>query len=823
MSIVFEVTKSISIFFRLISLTDLTSFTPTLVRSVPNQGCTTAVSSDTPSVFHLQSVATMSRADNRSANVDSKKSAAMSLNSGVLRGSAVIPPEQPHLEIRPGVKQTIVMVDVAKTSRRFRDPSSVNSLHKVAMEEGSRPATAAAGVPTSDVNVAAGKYGSGSSDFNNSSAFRYRNGMVTKYSHRGSIDRSVTPMLSSHQRLTSLEDTLSHGTHLWTTGPAGYVRGSAAEASSGQSGMSATGEDAEIVDGRWPRPSPVPRGASFNGLPRSSDGGFGYAFTTGLLARKPSTARFSSLDGQNQEQGESSIFAIDRSAAKAIGWTPTPQSEPSSESSSVTLNAAAAPHLLEIPKPLKMLRPKAETETFISRASKNGVSSRSRASNLDASLGLLVTTNAAAAAKVMGHALPGSALGVDGTLAAIATASVNLPADAVVSDNSSAVFEMSRRQMNEHYEVLQQRKKYLENVGGGGSVATNSVDFEQIYPSMQQLQAMQHRQQQALTFGSSNRGLNSSGGYRSSILGSLTGGPQSTTNDVPRRATTHPGGESWTTRESYTLAILPRSEEMLRAGALQARFTARLHPHHEMDLTHGFVDQGLWSTMNFTGNSKSPTRRPLNPTPLPTQDTLNSTAPSSQEDFPPKASEYGYGEHANAGVFLDGKLPPLGSLMRDRTNANVPSLHNTNSSAARVPALDLNGPGFYGSSQRSAEEASELAELDEFDLRNGAKELRNMPDKTLKAMIEASGVAHLIGMGEPGVLSKAKKAELLLAIDRIPAAKMKRMVYGSPPKFSNTSLLEQSLSSLDVPGTSGVQTQAFLGHTSRLQAKIQSR
>ena len=85
-------------------------------------------------------------------------------------------------------------------------------------------------------------------------------------------------------------------------------------------------------------------------------------------------------------------------------------------------------------------------------------------------------------------------------------------------------------------------------------------------------------------------------------------------------------------------------------------------------------------------------------------------------------------------------------------------------------------------------------------------------------MIEASGVAHLVGMGDSTILARAKKAELLLALDRIPAAKMTRLVYGSPPRNLNPSLLERSLSSLDVPGTTGVPTQAFLGHTSRLQA-----
>jgi len=85
-------------------------------------------------------------------------------------------------------------------------------------------------------------------------------------------------------------------------------------------------------------------------------------------------------------------------------------------------------------------------------------------------------------------------------------------------------------------------------------------------------------------------------------------------------------------------------------------------------------------------------------------------------------------------------------------------------------------------------------------------------------MITASGVAQFVGMGDSAVLARAKKAELLVAIDRIPAAKMKRIVYGSPPRNSNPSLLERSLSSLDVPGTAGVPTQAFLGHTSRLQA-----
>jgi hypothetical protein len=234
-----------------------------------------------------------------------------------------------------------------------------------------------------------------------------------------------------------------------------------------------------------------------------------------------------------------------------------------------------------------------------------------------------------------------------------------------------------------------------------------------------------------------------------------------------------------------------------------------------MALTHEFVDQGLWSTMNFNGNSKSPTRRPLNPTPLPTHDLIGGSTGSNSQERPPSDSEYGYGLKGKEGVYLNGELPPLGSLMRDRTIATVPSLKN---SGALVPNLDFHSHRHTAGPQRSSDEASELAELDEFDLRNGAKELKNMPDKTLKAMITASGVAQFIGMGDSAVLARAKKAELLVAIDRIPAAKMKRIVYGSPPGNSNPSLLERSLSSLDVPGTAGVPTQAFLGHTSRLQA-----
>jgi len=863
------------------------------VRAVPAQGGKTAVSGDAPTSFHLGAGESVARARPLS---DAATSSAGRINRGVLRGAGISPPKS--VPQHPAARQTLVLVDVANPGRRWRDPNTLESRHRAESAAAFAPPAGPPDLSAPAGAAAAASAGAGAAGAARprSSSFLARNGGATRYLSNGVSNRAVTPALSAHQRLSSLEDSLAQtGTQLWTTGPAGYVRGSAAEASSGQSGWSAAADDAELNDGRWPMPSRPPSGAAHSGLPRTSAAGQGYAFTTGQIARRPATARFSALDRDAAPLelagglGAGAGGVIDLSATRAVGWAPGAPSEAAADApsaSAAALAAAAAtalqrerapPTLFDLPPPVPLLRSKADAETFISRASRRGVNPRTRASNLDASLGALVAANAAAAAHLMGHALPGSRLGLAGTSAAIAAASVRLPAAAGAAGSAFASSQTLQQQMLEE-SGLQEQQQHLQmqmqmqmqaqhdgSQGGGGSRAED--DFGDGYPGGSQQQ--QHEQQQRggelpapapTTYGSSGRGQAVGGGFRSVLSGAA--GPASAANDVPRRTTSHMGGESWTSRESYTLVALPRSEEMLRAGAMQARFTQRLEPHHEKDLTHGFVDAGLWNEMNLLGNTKSPVRRPLTAQPLPTAE-LHGRGAALARAFPPQRehavehAHYGYGAPAAAGVLLDGKVPPFGALLNERagrlraaheqlggaqlealrlgSSLAATAVRSTSPGAAARAASAAAAGGFPLSPRATMREAEaesrrhlpphpESAALDAFDAKHSVRDPSHWPVKVLRAKIRESGVADRVGMAPAEALQRASRAQLLAAWERVPAARRILELYGNAGLMNASHPLSQggvfTESSSSLHGAIGLPTNVISGRTNALQHAV---
>ncbi len=115
-----------------------------------------------------------------------KVSAAEALTFGALRGSGVELPVQPHgrpsagayQHVREGMAPTLVFADTAHTSRRLRDPASVEAAHKAALESNPR-------------------------------AFAMVSGLGSRYSATAATQRAVTPTQGVHLRLTAVEATLA--------------------------------------------------------------------------------------------------------------------------------------------------------------------------------------------------------------------------------------------------------------------------------------------------------------------------------------------------------------------------------------------------------------------------------------------------------------------------------------------------------------------------------------------------------------------------------------------------------------------------------------
>ena len=458
-----------------------------------------------------------------------------------------------------------------------------------------------------------------------------------------------------------------------------------------------------------------------------------------------------------------------------------------------------------------------------------------------------MAANAAAAAHLMGHALAGSRLGLAGTAAAIAAASVRLPAAAEAASAAFSSSQVLQQQLSlqQQQEMQHQQPSFhgddtAASGGGGGSTFQDEPPQQPRGPPA------------PASYGSSGRAQSVGGGFRSALNGMA--GPSAASNDVPRRTTAHMGGESWTSRESYTLVALPRSEEMLRAGALQARFTTRLEPHHEKDLTHGFVDRGTWNELNLMGNTKSPVRRPLSPAPLPASDPVAAARAAS---FPPQQThavgdrDYGYGYASRHGVPLDGGLPPLGQLLHDRAGriasareqlqrAELEALHG--GGAFQAAGVGPAGGGTLPLSPRATArlEATlarrhlpahpESAALDAFDQSRRAHAPVHWPVKVLRAKIRDSGVAERVGMHPPEVLARASRAQLLAAWERVPAARhiielmgaagsggAVALAMGAPPQHPLSVFADSSRSLL---GAVGMPTNVAMGRTSALEVAI---
>jgi hypothetical protein len=254
----------------------------------------------------------------------------------------------------------------------------------------------------------------------------------------------------------------------------------------------------------------------------------------------------------------------------------------------------------------------------------------------------------------------------------------------------------------------------------------------------------------------------------------------------------HLGGDTWTTRKSYSLANMGHGRDMVREGALQARFTYRMGPRHDTDLNEGFVSQGTWGTMNFRGDTKSPQRRPLAASPVGAASELvlgagagmttgaggarAGQSPSSP-GFVPTYTTNSSSSSNSGGRAPEGFVPPVltqktafGKLLEERAVKA--------SSYSASPSLTSSRPSLDIPLAHRRNFASEMSDLDQFDREHDMGNPTHWPKKVLRAKIAASGVSEAIGMSAEA-LERADKAALLAAYERIPATKRLLAMYST--------------------------------------------
>lgn len=762
------------------------------------------------------------------------------LTSGVLRGAAAQLPEvEAGASGRTGRPATVVFVDAAHPSRRYRDAYSLETLHKRTLE-----------------NVE----GSGSS---NSRVFHSTFGAPHNFVSRGVQHRAITPIQSSNQRHSALEQTLA-GLSLWagtdpkTGRPRSKSPGSYSKAAAGTtSGVSALtinqfGETVGTQIGT----------ARFDGT----------ATAAGLSAsmRRPATTnqlqQSGGLAGHVMTQTLSGgRVSDDLRATKELSWVP--QSVHPVAATAQIDHAARTGALFEIPAATPLLQPRADNATFLSRSSRTGVNSRGYSSNLDRTLSVLINTRAEVAG------IASSEQQYQGQQRRALTASTT--GDGSYNDDSDAL-SATRDQASDINDLY---SPVAVNTSGSNSPQAAQRNESSTSPSA------------AARNGTARSGLRSTGPSRSAAATSES----SDVDPGPR----HIGGSSWTTRQSYSLVKMAGGSDMIRAGALQARMTYRLGPSHDVDLTHGFVDRGTWNTMNLEGNTRSPVRRSLQPEPTPmitaapgapgapssvassgneatVQDEYNGfpssarssqaqsplaatarstthTAPESYQHshrgtvsqyswvagphqprsphpaqqalhpqntvsingangcqllqqqqqapqspgFDPRSSSQNqFGDGDVAGGFStsldtgrfhqDGRTPveaqptALGKLLSQRMDGSVAA--SQQASGGRPGAILL---------QRRSDFSAELKELDAFDAAHDMGNPSHWPKKVIRSKILSSGVADLVGFASPEKLEKSDKTALLAAYERIPSTRRLQAAYGHARAAGHAELEQQ--------------------------------
>ncbi len=631
------------------------------------------------------------------------KGAGVALTTGVLRGSGVETPAAAAPSSSPSAAPTssshgigrggssIVFIESIKPGKRAKDPNSVESIHRRAMESSSASSSAspsASPAPPTPLGPYHAVFGSG-----------------TRYVDKGVAGRAVTPIYASHQRLTTLEATLSQ-MQLW----------------SGEAG---------VTQRRGPKErDALAQTAASQPLPS--------VFT------QLGTTRF---DGTARRTGGA---GVDGSATRAYGWTPSfvaggggagagPSPLAATLAATATREGVDRGCVMDVPPQPSLLRPRvADPAALLSRGSRSGITPRAYSSALDRSLSALVATRAAAGGGG-GDGEAGAGLGAE----------------------------------------------------GGGSTAPAS-SFDDLYSPMA---------------GGGGGGGGGGGASSSPSSSPRAAGPSAAAASSTGRSFSPPhlGGATWTTRTTHSLARMQSGPALVQEAALQARFTYRAGPRHNVPLTHAFLEEGIWTTMNFKGDSRSPTRRPLDPSPLPVAaagaggaggrgaasasyggggggvgdgDDSQVEVIGGDDEAGPSSPGFAPSRAGGGGVGVAG-FPPLeeqrtalGGLLAERLEATTrplpPEAFPATTAAATAPITHASSGRF----------AREMVDLDTFDSLHDMGNPTHWPKKALRAKIAASGVADAIGL-TPELLARADKATLLAAYERIPSTKRMLAVLGA--------------------------------------------
>lgn len=113
------------------------------------------------------------------------------------------------------------------------------------------------------------------------------------------------------------------------------------------------------------------------------------------------------------------------------------------------------------------------------------------------------------------------------------------------------------------------------------------------------------------------------------------------------------------------LTQLHDGPELVRRAVLQTRALVRQSPRQTTDLTHRYVDEGTWATLNLGGNTRSPTRRPLQPSPT----KGNTQSGSAPDAFVTDKSREGAPD-AQFG-FAETGVTPLGAAFQSRQGTGL--------------------------------------------------------------------------------------------------------------------------------------------------------
>ena len=759
--------------------------TDELLRSAGHKGCRvpkTLISGDGPSEACLPHVPISPRAglhSRESPALLQRARSAGAVGRGVFTGSAVEPPP-------PVSPRLLHLPDSWHPAARSSDAASVESAHARAL---------AAEGPA---------------------AFRLSSGFGAEYMNAGVPLRSVTPLWSAHLRLTTLEDTLGSMQLAGAAGEEGEEQGGLLAGQPGRPLWSRVGSGTFHY-------TPLPSAMVPPGTPRR-------VHTPGSTTKQPRA-------GGTGGTGTTNLLE-DASAQAALRWAP--QAAPGEPPS-----AAATALLSALPPPLPLLAVTCPNpSTFVSRASRGAVSPRGRASKLDAVMERFLGERA------VGGGEGGSVGG--GGLLGTTTPRAGTPSASSPRGSGFALLPPPSSPLSHH--SARHAAAHRASTPGDAARAAAAAAAGLPHPGKQPSSSSPPRSPRSprstpLTDSAGDSSLSTSSTSSSSSssihsLLSLTaqrkagGGLHSSEILVgPASARTAAGVLAGVTRASQHASVaglrsnpglvrMRSGAEVLSLAAVQARAMYRLHAAHDTDLTHGFIEEGVWAAMNFGGRTQSPRRYVQAPRPLGGGgggslrrgstggfEVVAQTEEEGEEGGSSRTQRFVLPPHAQAAatassggsaeaVAVSLQATALGRAMQSvhagvlagegeggyyasyaresaRTRAAAGSSGSSGSGSGGTPPLAPPPQPPQQQEASAVEGAAAVSALGQWESAHEGllQDPGAWPKRKLRDKVRESGVAHLLGLGDEGALQGASKQALLSAFKRIGATRRMQDIY----------------------------------------------